>query len=96
MTFAEFINNDMALVAVTFGVIMVGFCIALAMQSNEPTPEYTRIMNEHEARMAEWEAGKPERLAVYAAKLEVRRAEVRANITARRIAFENKYNVNGK
>ncbi|MNC75691.1 hypothetical protein D3C75_1272740 [compost metagenome] len=67
----------MAPVAITFFVLMIGFCIALAMQSSEPTPEYIRIMAEHNARMAAFEADKPMRMAQYILDSEERREKMR-------------------
>lgn len=89
MTFAELIVNPMAPVAVVALVVFIGFCVVGLCQSNEPTPEYVRLMAEHDARQAEWEAGRPARAEAYklayAARLQARRegdAEQRAAIRA--------------
>lgn len=89
MTFAEFIANPMAPVAIVALIVFVGFCVIGLCQTNEPTPEYVRLMSEHNARQAEWEAGRPARAEAYKlayeARLQARReadAEQRAAIRA--------------
>lgn len=77
MTTIEFLANPMAPVVIALFIVMIGGCIALALQDSEPTPEYTRLMAEHNARMATWEAGKPERMAQYAAESAARREAIR-------------------
>jgi F0F1-type ATP synthase membrane subunit b/b' len=94
MTMTEFLANPMAPVAITFFVLMVGFIVALACQSSEPTPEYLRIMAEHNARMAAWEAEAPARAeaykAQYAARLETMRQESEARLASWRAGLANK------
>lgn len=82
MTFAQFLANPMAPVLVIFLVVMLGFAVALLLQDNEPTPEYTRLMAEHAQRQAEWEANAPARReAARQAYLE-RTAKIRAQVRA--------------
>ena len=77
MTFAEFTANPMAPVLIAFLVLMAVFCIVAMFQDSSPTPEYTRIMAEHNARMAAFEADKPMRMAQYLLDSEERREKMR-------------------
>jgi hypothetical protein len=73
----EFLANPMSPVLVAFLVVMVGFCIVAMFSDNSPTPEYVRIMAEHNARMAAHKADEPMRIAHYILEREERQEAMR-------------------
>lgn len=72
MTLAEFTSNPMAPLAVISLLVFVVIAVVGLRMDCSPTPEYTRLMAEHAARMEAWEAGKPARMAQHLAELEAR------------------------
>lgn len=82
MTFAEFIANPMAPLAIVALIVFVGSMVAIALADNTPTPEYTRIMAEHNERMAKWEAEAPARREAARVAYEERTAKIRAQVRA--------------
>lgn len=89
MTMAEFLANPMSPVVIAFLVLMAVFCVVAMFQDSSPTPEYTRIMAEHNARMAAFEADKPMRMAQYLLDSEERREKMRQGMEARIAARRN-------
>lgn len=82
MTYAEFIANPMAPFAIVCLVVFVGLIIFMALADTSPTPEYTRIMAEHNERMAKWEAEAPARREAARVAYEERTAKIRAQVRA--------------
>lgn len=91
MTMTEFLANPMAPLAVISLIVFVGFIVALALADTSPTPEYVRIMAEHNARMAAFEADKPMRMAQYLLDSEERREKMKAEWDKRSAARHAEY-----
>jgi len=82
MTYAEFVANPMAPLAVVALVVFVGCMVLIALADTTPTPEYTRLMGEIAERQAKWEAEAPARREAARIAYEERTAKIRAQVRA--------------
>lgn len=83
MTYAEFVANPMAPLAIVSLVVFVGCAFMILLADTTPTPEYTRLMGEIAERQAKWEAEAPARREAARVAYEERTAKIRAEVRAR-------------